>query len=104
KACIGKGMKRARLSSCIIFFEACSAFIHVTTCRLTESPVDPLHRRLRRLCCLHRRSDSYRVERSSSRAGLGPAVDQRLLTAHCKSLITVNPRDRSHRHTSRSSL
>src|ERR1017187_3745809 len=39
---------------------------------------DPLHRRLRRLCCLHRRSDCYRVERSSSRAGLSPAVDQRL--------------------------
>ena len=39
---------------------------------------DPLHRRLRRLCCLHRRSDCYRVERSSSRAGLSPAVVQRL--------------------------
>src|SRR5260370_9678923 len=39
---------------------------------------DPLHRRLRRLCCLHRRSDRYRVERSSSRAGLSPAVVQRL--------------------------
>jgi hypothetical protein len=38
---------------------------------------DPLHRRLQRLRCLHRRSDCYRVERSSSRAGLssrcGPA-------------------------------
>src|SRR5712691_4356739 len=44
---------------------------------------DPLHRRLRRLCCLHRRSDCYRVERSSSRAGLLPAVDQCLFTAHC---------------------
>ena len=43
---------------------------------------DPLHRRLRRLCCLHRRSDCYRVERSSSRAGLIPAVDQRIFTAH----------------------
>ena len=39
---------------------------------------DPLHRRLRRLCCLHRRSDCYRVERSSSRTGLSPAVVQRL--------------------------
>jgi hypothetical protein len=39
---------------------------------------DPLHRRLRRLCCLYRRSDCYRVERSSSRAGLSPAVVQRL--------------------------
>src|ERR1019366_2442358 len=38
---------------------------------------DPFHRRLQRLRCLHRRSDCYRVERSSSRAGLssrcGPA-------------------------------
>jgi hypothetical protein len=25
----------------------------------------------------------YRVERTSSRAGLSPAVDQRLFTAHC---------------------
>lgn len=51
----------------------------------TDSPsrlCDLLHRRLRRLCCLHRRSDCYRVERSSSRAGLSPAVDQRLFTAH----------------------
>ena len=43
---------------------------------------DPLPRRLRRLCCLRRRSDCYRVERSSSRAGLSPAVDQCLFTAH----------------------
>src|ERR1035441_344498 len=37
---------------------------------------DPLLGRLGRLCCLHRRSDCYRVERSSSRAGLSPAVVQ----------------------------
>jgi hypothetical protein len=43
---------------------------------------DPLHRRLRRFRYLHRRSDCYRVERTSSRAGLSPAVDQRLFTAH----------------------
>ena len=48
---------------------------------------DPLHRRLRRLCCLHRRSDCYLVERSSSRAGLSPAVVQRLFTAHRNRLI-----------------
>src|ERR1019366_7137240 len=65
------------VGSCIISFEACSAFTHVTTCRLAKSPLcDPLHRRLRRLCYLHRRSDCYRVERSSSRAGLSPAVVQ----------------------------
>jgi hypothetical protein len=33
---------------------------------------DPLHRRLRRLGRLHRRSDCFRVQRSSSRAGLHP--------------------------------
>jgi len=33
---------------------------------------DPLQRRLRPLCYLHRRSDCYRVERSSSRTGLFP--------------------------------
>ena len=43
---------------------------------------DPLHRRLRRLRFLHRRSDCYRVERTSSRAGLSPAVNQRLSPAH----------------------
>jgi hypothetical protein len=36
---------------------------------------DPLHQRLRRLRFLCRRSDCYRVERTSSRAGLAPAED-----------------------------
>src|SRR5215831_10973419 len=48
---------------------------------------DPLHRRLGRLCYLRHRSDCYRVERSSSLAGLTPAVDQRLFKAHCNRLI-----------------
>ena len=39
-------------------------------------------RRLRRLCCLHRRFDSYRLERPSCRAGISPAEDPRLGTAH----------------------
>jgi hypothetical protein len=47
---------------------------------------DPLHRRLRRLCCLHRRSDCYRVERSSSRAGLSSRCGPALFTAHCNGL------------------
>jgi hypothetical protein len=49
---------------------------------------DPLHRRLRRLCCLHRRSDCYRVERSSSRAGLSSRCGSAPFTAHCNRLIT----------------
>src|SRR6266851_9399725 len=31
------------VGSCIISFEACSAFTHVTTCRLTESPYATLY-------------------------------------------------------------
>src|SRR5215469_2206752 len=49
---------------------------------LAESPSDPCHRKLRRLRCLRRRLDCYRVERTSSRAGVAPAEVQRLFTAH----------------------
>jgi hypothetical protein len=47
-------------------------------CMLAESPCDPLHRRLRQLRCLRCRFDCYRVERTSSRAGVAPAEVQRL--------------------------
>ena len=55
------------------------------TLRPTDLPsrlCDLLHRRLQQLCCLHYCSGCYRVERTSSRAGFSPAVDQRLSTAH----------------------
>src|SRR3954467_630083 len=59
---------------------------------------DPLHRRLRRVRYLHRRSDFYRLERLSCRAGLAPAKDPRLFTAHTKSYakglrggVAINP-------------
>src|SRR5271167_4204119 len=51
---------------------------------------DPLHRRLQRLRCLRRCFDCYRVERTSSRAALSPAVDQRLFTAHSLRQLTLN--------------
>src|ERR1035437_6724935 len=66
------------VGSCINSFEACSAFTHVTACTLAESPSDPLHRKLRQLRCLRCRSDCYRVERTSYRAGVAPAEVQRL--------------------------
>ena len=50
---------------------------------------DPLHRRLRRLCCLHRRSDCYRVERSSSRAGLTSRCSPAPFTAHRNGDVTT---------------
>src|SRR5262249_12724029 len=64
------------------FFGACSAFTQVMACTLAESLNDPFHRRLRQLRCLHCRFDCYRVERTSSRAGVTPAEVQRLFTAH----------------------
>ena len=39
-------------------------------CTLAGSPSDPFHRKLRQLRCLCRRFDCYRVERTSSWAGV----------------------------------
>src|SRR5205809_1162996 len=47
-------------------------------CTLAESLNDPFHRKLRQLRCLRCRFDCYRVERTSSRAGVSPAEVQRL--------------------------
>src|SRR5262245_34561640 len=49
---------------------------------------DLLHQRLQQSRCLHRCSDCYRVERTSSRAGLTPAVDHHLFTAHAVTPFT----------------
>jgi hypothetical protein len=68
----------SQVGSCNCFFGACSAFTHVMACTLAESPSDPLHRRLRQLRCLRCRFGCYRVERTSSRAGVAPAEVQRL--------------------------
>src|ERR1700730_5215366 len=67
-------------------------------CTLAESPSDPLHRRLRQLRCLRCRFDCYRVERTSSRAGLAPAEVQRL------SRRTFSPTDLLSEYPSRMSL
>ena len=68
----------SQVGSCNCFFGACSAFTHVMACTLAESPCDPFHRKLRQLRCLRCRFDCYRVERTSSRAGVSPAEVQRL--------------------------
>src|SRR6516162_7926361 len=73
----------SQVGSCNCCFGTCSAFTHVMACTLAESPSDPFHRKLRQLRCLRHRFDCYRVERTSSRAGVTPAEVQRLFTAHC---------------------
>src|SRR2546427_1051463 len=57
--------KFRRVGSCITLFEACSAFTTLRPARSPSRHSDPLHRRLRRLCYLSRRSDCYRVERTA---------------------------------------
>src|ERR1022692_2582591 len=76
------------VSSCIISFEACSAFTRVTTCRLAESPY----------ATLSTGGFSGFVASTAAPIATGrsdpvpgrvfpPAVDQRLFTAHCNRLI-----------------
>ena len=57
-------------------------FTCVAACLFAEPPSGSLHRRFRRFRCLHRRSDCFRLERPSCRAGLAPAEDPCLFTAH----------------------
>src|SRR5215471_16296838 len=84
----------SQVGSCNYCFGACSAFTHLTACTLAESPSDPFHRELRQLRCLRYRLDCYRVERTSSRAGVAPAEVQRL------SRRTVTPIEKLvHDHT-----
>jgi len=49
-----------RVGSHVEFFEACSAFSHVTACLLAESLTDPFHRRLRQGRRRPCRPDGYR--------------------------------------------
>ncbi len=77
------------VGSCIISFEACSAFTRVTTCRLTKLPY----------ATLYTGGSSGFVASTAAPIVTGwsdpvpgrvfhPAVDQRLFTAHCNCLFT----------------
>ena len=77
------------VGSHITIFEACSAFTHVTACLLAGPPCGPFHRRLRRFCYLHRRSDCYRLERKLP-GGIAPTEDRRLFTAHLTTIVVEN--------------
>jgi len=63
------------------------------TLRPTRSPSrlsDPLHQRLQQSRCLHRCSDCYRVERTSSRAGIPPLWTS-AFTAHPSCSLQAKP-------------
>jgi hypothetical protein len=63
---------QCRVGAHINRFEACSTFTRVTACLIAGPPCGPLSRRLRRLRYLHRRSDSFRLERPSCRGAWLP--------------------------------
>ena len=60
-------------------------------CTLAESPSDPLHRKLRQLCCLRRRFDCYRMERPVPGRELHPlkssAFSRRTITSNVRGCI-----------------
>jgi hypothetical protein len=71
-----------RVGSHVKSFEACSTFTRVTACLIAGPPRGPLSRRLRRFRYLHRRSDSFRPERTRGRGEWLPLESQNLVTAH----------------------
>jgi len=72
--------------------ETYSAFTQIAACTLAKSLIRPFTSKAPAVCYLHRCFDCYRVERSSSRTGFAPVVDQRLFTAH-HSMMTSDGED-----------
>ena len=69
----------ARSASTLVVSRPAQRSLAITACRLAASPkATHLSRRLRRFRFLHRRSDSYRLERPSCRARVSLAEDQHL--------------------------
>src|SRR5215469_8212428 len=66
-----------RSAPAIVFSGPAQRSLALRPARSPSHQRDPLHRRLRRLRYLRRRFDCYRVERTSSRVGLSPTVNQR---------------------------
>ena len=83
----------ARSATTLDFSRPAQRSLAITACRLAESPkATRLSRRLRRFRFLHRRSDSYRLERPSCRVGITPTEDQHLpFTAHAMRVLLRPP-------------
>ena len=83
----------ARSATTLDFSRPAQRSLAVTACRLAEPPIATrLSRRLRRFRFLHRRSDSYRLERPSCRVGVTPTEDQHLtrFTAHAVHVLLLH--------------
>jgi hypothetical protein len=76
---VGLPSKSRRVGSCLTRFEGLlSVYSHYGLHARQVAFATLYTERLQRLRCLHHCSDCYRAERSSSRVGLAPTVDQRL--------------------------
>jgi hypothetical protein len=77
---ISFGLPRNRGGSApaLVFSRPAQRLLTLRPACLPSRRCDLLHRRLQQLRCLRRCFDCYRVERTSSRAGLTPAVDHHL--------------------------
>src|SRR5712672_423227 len=77
---ISFGLPRNRGGSApaLVFSRPAQRLLTLRPARSPSRQCDLLHRRLQQLRCLRRCFDCYRVERTSSRAGLTPAVDHHL--------------------------
>jgi len=67
-----------RSAPAIVFPRPAQHLLTLWPARSPSQPSYPLHRKLRQLRCLCCRFDCYRVERTSSRAGVAPTEVQRL--------------------------
>src|SRR5262249_26896691 len=87
----GLPCEKVRSAPAIVVSGPARRSLNVMACTLAESPCDPFHRKLRQLRCLPRRFDCYRVERTSSRAGVAPAEVQRLSRRTLSTTVGCGP-------------
>ncbi len=74
----GLPQNRGGSAPALVFSRPAQRSLTLRPARSPSRQCDPLHRRLQQLRCLRRCFDCYRVERTSSRTGLTPAVDHHL--------------------------
>jgi hypothetical protein len=74
----GLPQNRGGSAPALVFSRPAPRLLTLRPARSPSRQCDLLHRRLQQLCYLRRCFDCYRVERTSSRTGLTPAVDHHL--------------------------
>src|SRR5438876_12214771 len=92
------------VGSCINRFEACSAFTHVTACMLAKSPTRPSTPEAPTASFPSPPLRLLPGGANSSRAGLSPAVNQRLSRRTCNGDLTPTTVGKTRKATLRSTF